>query len=126
MPAPDRCRAAFDALPSGSYLAVVLRLRGRGRLRRSLDLLTLPARMAAAEGALAHCGATPAGRYGVAPNLRAPTVLYRLGGAAAAYAEARLLPGAERWPFSVLRKGLGRWAGCDPSLGAVLVIGRKP
>jgi hypothetical protein len=77
------------------------------------------------ESLLGRCGALPAGCYGATPDLHTPTVLYRLGGAAAAYTESRLFPGGGRWPLSLLRRALARWAGCDTSVGSVLVIGRK-
>jgi hypothetical protein len=124
--ASPRCREAYDAIPSGSYLAIVIPLEEHGLLRRMVSLLALSSRLTAAEQILSRCGAILAGRYGVFPDLRVPTILFRLGSSASRYAEEHLLQGTTRWPLSALRPVLRCWAGCDPSLGAVLVIGRKP
>jgi hypothetical protein len=78
------------------------------------------------EALLTRCGADLSGRYGAFPDVGSPTILYQLGGPAAAYAEARLLPAAAPGPASLLLAALSRWAGCDTSLGSVIVIGRKP
>ena len=65
------------------------------------------------------------GRYGLAPDLATPTVVYQLEGAAARYTEEHLLL-APRSRFAAVVFGILRlWAGCDPSLGAILVVGRK-
>ncbi len=124
--ASGRCRAEFEGLSHGSYLALEIRLPERGPVRRLWGFLTLPSRIRAAEARLRRCGAVAAGCYGATPDFRAPTVLYRLGGAAAAYTERRLLPGGGPWPLAWLRRALARWAGCDASVGSILVIGRKP
>jgi hypothetical protein len=124
LPAAERCRAELDALPRGSYLALVLDTSESGRVRRALAYLALPFLVRRSETLLTRCGADLAGRFGAFPDVDSPTVLFQLGGAAAAYAEARLLPPGVGPPC--LRTALARWAGCDTSLGSIVVIGRKP
>jgi hypothetical protein len=125
LPAVQRCRSELDSLPSGSYLALDIDLPGHGRVRRALAYIALPFLVKRSESLLTRCGADLAGRYGVFPDVGSPTIVYQLGGTAAAYAEARLLPAAGPGPVSLLLAALGRWAGCDTSLGSVIVIGRK-
>jgi hypothetical protein len=122
----NRCRDALAPLMPGGYLAVALELPHGSRFRRLAGALGLPFGVARAERALARGGAELAGRYGVAPDLDAPTVVYQLGGAAARYAEENLLLGRRSWPVAALCWTLRLWTGCDPSLGAILVVGRKP
>jgi hypothetical protein len=120
------CRAALASLAPGGYLAIALELSHGSRLHRAIKTLTLRHRVADAERELARSGAVPAGRFGVAPDLAAPTVVYQIGVAAALYAEEHLLL-APRSRSAALVCGILRiWGGCDPSLGAILVIGRKP
>jgi hypothetical protein len=126
LPTVERCRAELDALPRGSYLALVIDLSRHGRVRRASAYLALPFLVKRSETLLTRCGADLAGRYGVFPDVGSPTILYQLGGTAAAYAEARLLPAAGPGPVSLLLAVLSRWADCDTSLGSVIVIGRKP
>jgi hypothetical protein len=86
----------------------------------------LPFRLAHVEKTLAQCGATAVQRYGVTPELQKPAAVYPLGTPAARYAEENLVPGPRKWLLAVLRKSLTYCLGYDPSLGAVLVVGRKP
>jgi hypothetical protein len=122
----NRCREALAPLTPGGYLAVALELPPGSRFRRIAGALSLPFRLARAERALARCGAVLGGRYGVAPDLDAPTIIYQLGGAAARYAEENLLLSPRSWPAAIVCWALRIWIGCDPSLGAILVVGRKP
>ena len=87
--------------------------------------LRLPNEVTQVERALVQSGAEPVGRYGVAPDLATPTVVYQLGGSAARYAEKQLLLIPRSRPAAAVCKILRFWAGCDPSLGAILVVGRK-
>lgn len=116
----------IELLPSGGVLVVVLRLDQPGRLSRLAAMLALPIRLGAAERALGRAGAVPAGRYGLFPSLESPTLIYPLSGPAAVYAEHYLVPSVTSSPASIARAALRRWTGCDASLGAVLVLGRKP
>jgi hypothetical protein len=120
------CRDALARLGPGGYLAIALDLRHVNRLRRLAGAIRAPRCITRAERALARAGAEPAGRYGVAPDLDAPTVVYQLGGAAARYAEKNLLLGTRSRAVAALCRVLRLWMGCDPSLGAILVDGRRP
>jgi len=121
----ERCKEAFATIPFGGYLAVVIQLETLSHLRRLASFLTLRFHLLQVKHALAHCGVIQIELYGVSPNLQSPTIIYPLASAAARYAQANLLP-ASLSPCAILRKALAWWAGCDVSLGAVLVIGRKP
>jgi hypothetical protein len=120
-----RCREAVANLAPGGHLAIALELSHGSRFHRTIKILTLPFRAAGVERELARSGADPVGRYGVAPDLATPTVVYQLGVAASRYAEERLLLTARSRPAAVVCAILRMWAGCDPSLGAILVVGRK-
>jgi hypothetical protein len=125
-PAREACQETLARLPPGGALAVAIRLDTGGRLRRLGRLLMLPLRMALAGRSLTRCGAASVQRYGVFPDLRTPAVVFPLGTPAARYAEEHLVPGPRQWFLAVIRKVLTRCLGYDPSLGAVLVVGRKP
>jgi hypothetical protein len=120
-----RCREALASLTPGGYLAIALELSHGTRFRRMIKTLTLPYRVAGVERELARSGAELVGRYGVAPDLTTPTVVYQLGVAAARYAEKHLLLSPRSRPAAAVCAILRMWAGCDPSLGAILVVGRK-
>jgi hypothetical protein len=121
-----RCREVLASLAPGGYLAIALELSHGSRFHRIIKTLRLPYHVADAERELARNGAEPAGRYGVAPDLSTPTVVYQLGGAAARYAEEHLLSAPRSRFAAVVCRILRLWASCDPSLGAILVVGRKP
>jgi hypothetical protein len=121
-----RCREALALLTPGGYLAIALELPHGSLMLRMAGALGLPARVVRTERALARGGAELMGRYGVAPDLGAPTVVYQLRSTAARYAEENLLMGRRSWPATTLCRILRLWMGCDPSLGAILVVGRKP
>jgi hypothetical protein len=125
-PVGEQCRNALAALPSGGVLAIAIRLGASGRARRLSNLLTLPLQMARAERALKGYGVTGVGRYGVTPNLEAPAVIFPLGTPAARYAATHLVPGSAKRLLSLMRKILTYCMGYDPSLGAILIVGRKP
>ena len=122
----QRCQEALSRLPSGGGLAVAFPLNGQGRLRRVGTLLTLPLRMARAERALARCRVASVQRYGVAPDLTAPAVIYPLGTPAARYAEENLVSGPRNRLLALARRLLSVCLGFDPSLGGVLIMGNKP
>jgi len=124
--AEGRCRDALARLEPGGYLAIVLDLGHVSRIRRLAGAIRAPRSIARAERVLARAGAEPSGRYGVEPDLDAPTVVYQLGGDAARYAEDNLLLGARPAAVAAMCRVLRLWLGCDPSLGAILVVGRKP
>jgi hypothetical protein len=125
-PLLGRCQEALASLSSDGYLSIAVELRNRGRLGRIIELLGLRARMARATESLTACGAVVVGLFGVTPDLGSPTVIYRLSSPAARYAEQHLLAGSQSLTVALVQKVLSLWTGRDSTLGAVLVIGRKP
>lgn len=121
----SRCRAAIATVASGGYVAVVVRLDRLGALSRLVDFLMLPFRLARVSRAIADSGASPAGLFGIVPNVGQPTIVFPLRGAAAIYAQSKLLSIPSR-PRAVGCRILAWWAGCDVSIGALLVVGRRP
>lgn len=123
---PREYEKAFDALPSGGHLAVALRLDASSRRARLPALLSLRFRTAAFRRRLTGAGTIDIRCFGLCPDLAKPDLAYELGSAAERYAERALLPRSWPWPFAILSKGLRRWAGCHPSVTALLIVGRKP
>jgi hypothetical protein len=119
------CKDAFAATASGGYIAVLIPLDDRGRIRRLTSFVMLPLRITRAMRAMRNSGATAAGLFGITPDLRSPTIISPLRGPAARYAQTNLLPMSAS-PLAVFREILARWAGCPVSVGAVLLVGRKP
>jgi hypothetical protein len=120
----SRCRKAFAEAPAGSTVIILIRAEETGFARLSHWLL-LPFQLAVALRALARHGATLLGSFAVFPDVRTSTLLYELRSPAQRYAERFLVARSpESWPTAVLRKCLSAWAGCDPSMGAVVVIGK--
>src|SRR5918999_3939214 len=98
-PSPDR-RAA-----------VLIRLGDRGRLRKIVDWVLLPAARARAERLVARQDSpSPAAVFAIAPDCDMPTWVYRVDSPAAAYADSHLLPrGAGP---RALRAAVRWWIGC--------------
>jgi len=76
-----------------------------------------------AERTITRGGGEVVARYGVDPSLEAPTCVYELNSPASEYADGSLRP---RGSALGLRRFITRWCGCDPGLGGVLVVGKKP
>lgn len=120
-----RCRAAFSSLAPGETLSVVMIIDAAG-VAKAGRWLPLPFQLAAVTGAIIAEHGIVLGRYGVTPDLARPTVLYELRTPAQRYAQAFLLSRSRQNAFSRgIRKILSLWAGCDPAVGAVVLIGRK-
>jgi hypothetical protein len=116
-PTPDADDAPF---------IVVLESSSNGALRRLLTWLLTRVRARAAERAIVRAGGIPAGRYGLFPSAAKPVVSYQLHSAASAYAESRLLSLRAGHPFVArVRALVSRLVGCDPSIGAFVVVGRR-
>ncbi len=119
-------RTVVEGVASGTYLGIVVSIADGGRMRRLAHLVTARARVAAAERAILQAGRTTLeGRYGVYPSPQSPTLVFELGGSAETYATAHLIPGTITGMAAILRRTIARWAGYDPTLGAVVVVGRK-
>jgi hypothetical protein len=115
-PTPDAGDAPFIVLIESS----------NGTPGRLLAWLTMRVRARAAERAIVRAGGIPAGRYGLFPSAAKPVVSYRLHSAASAYAESRLLSLRAGHPYVArVRAAVSRLVGCDPSIGAFVVVGRR-
>jgi hypothetical protein len=118
-------RELLAAVAPRGHVAILLRLEATGALQRLLQFGALPGRMRRAANTLRSMGIANSERFAVSPDVGQPVFIYSLRQPSAAYARDNILPpnkgvaGALRWLIS-------RWAGCDPSIGAVLVIGRAP
>jgi hypothetical protein len=123
---PRDYQDVYDAIPSGGFVAAALPLGGSSRPARIPALVFLRFRTAALRRRLARTGVVDIRRFGLYPDLVAPTVAYELGTRAEPYAENSLLPRSRSWPFAILRNSLRLWSGCHPSMAALLIVGRKP
>jgi hypothetical protein len=123
---PRDYQEAYDELPPGGYVAAALRLDASSHRARIPHLLFLRFRLAGLWRKLARTGAVNVRRFALYPSLTEPTLLYQLGSAAERYAERGLLPRSRSWLFAIGRKGLHHWAGCHPSVSAVVIVGQKP
>ena len=118
-------RQLVAGMQSTGVVSVVLCARRRSRVARTAYWLTSAPRIAAARRRIVRAGATLLGLYAVFPDAERPTILYELGSPACAYAERLLLPIQAR-RFTSIRAFLSRVVGFDPSVGAVIVVGRVP
>jgi hypothetical protein len=113
------------ARPWNTLQATVLRLPA-GKSARIASWIFLRVRLALAERRLAAGGLAVVGRYACYPTAASPALVYELGTPAARYAEEYLIPRHQNRKVSaLLRRGLSTWAGCDPSVGDIVVIGLK-
>ena len=119
-----RCRALVSSLPAGGSLSIVIVVHATG-VAKVWRWLLLPLQLAAAARVIAERGVVVS-RHAVAPDLAQPTVVYELASPAQRYAETFLLlrPSAHGLSRG-MRKALARWAGCEPSAGAIVLVGRK-
>jgi hypothetical protein len=114
-------QSAVVALRSGECVGCALPLTGPP-LHRLWCYLTLPIRRRRAERVFADSGADVVGRWGVDPNIESPSCVFDLDSSADIYAGARLRP---RGSKIALRRALAMVFGCDPALGAIVIVGRK-
>ena len=115
-------RTALDEMSAGDCIAYAIPLNARP-LARLVTLATLPLRLRRVERTMARGGARVVGRCGVDPSLDAPSCVYELNSPASDYADRYLRP---RGAAQALRRILARWFACDPALGGIVVVGRKP
>jgi len=114
-------QSAVVALRPGEYVGCALPLTGTP-VHRVWSYLTLPIRRRQAERVFVDSGADVIGRWGVDPNIESPSCLFDLDSSADRYAGAHLRP---RGSKVALRRALARVFGCDPALGAIVIVGRK-
>jgi hypothetical protein len=121
-----RCHTAVADAPQGSGAIVLIRVEQTG-LARLTRWLLLPFQVSIASRAMVRHGTTILGRFAVFPDITEPNVVYQLGSPAQRYAERSLIPRLhERALVLMVRKILTAWAGCDPSVGAIVIVGAKP
>ena len=118
---PGRLAKAAERAAAGDVVAYAIAIEG-SIVVRLLVLLTLGFRVARAQQTLRRAGAARVYRYAVTPSLERPTIAYEIGTPAAQYADRHLRP---RGGNDRLRRIVGRIAGVDPSIGAVVVAGLK-
>jgi hypothetical protein len=114
-------RRLIDELPVGECLAYAIQLNG-SPMRRLRAIAAFRSGRRLIERTMRDAGAEVVGRFGVDPDLDSPSCLYELDSRAAEYADRCLRPRGRALP---LRRLIERVAGCDPALGAVLIVGRK-
>ena len=92
-------------------------------LQRLLTLTTLRWHRRRAERAIRDAGAEVVAHFGVDPSLAQPSWMYELDTVASEYADRFMRPKGSNL---ALRRVAQHCFGCDPALGAVLVLARKP
>jgi hypothetical protein len=115
-------RDALNRLGSGDVAAYVVPL-DTPPLARLMTLVTLPLRLWNAARTIERGRMIVVGKYGIDPHLAAPAFVYQLDSAASRYADRSMRP---RGYAPALRKLAAKWSGCDPSVGAVVLVARKP
>ncbi|PYR44524.1 MAG: hypothetical protein DMF93_00020 [Acidobacteria bacterium] len=109
-------------LAPGDAIAYVVTLNAPIAARLVM-LLTLPLRLRSALRVIERDRLVLVGRYAIDPDVEAPSFIYQLDSAASRYADRSMRP---RGSDSRLRRLITKWAGCDPALGAVALVARKP
>jgi hypothetical protein len=115
-------RDASTLLAAGDTIAYVVTLKAPVAARL-ITLLTLPLRLRNASRVIERNRLVLVGRYAIDPDVDAPSFIYQLDSPASRYADRSMRP---RGSDSRLRRILTKWAGCDPALGAVALVARKP
>jgi hypothetical protein len=116
-----RLAMVAERVGPGDVVAYAITIEG-SMVVRLLLLLTLGVRVARAARVLRRAGAAQVYRYAVTPSLERPTIAYEIGTPAEQYADRHLRP---RGGDDFLRRIIARFAGVDPSVGAVVVAGLK-
>lgn len=114
-------RDALEELGPGDCLACAIPLTG-SPVTRLLSFALLPLRRWTAERTFAGAGAEILGCWGVHPDVESPSCIFDLRSCADTYAGQHLRP---RGSKVMLRRVLAAIFGCDPALGAIVIIGRK-
>lgn len=112
---------AIDGAAGGDCVAFAVAL-DTPVLTRLLTLAMLRWQRRRASRAICRAGGEVVGHFGVDPSLAQPSWMYELGTAAAEYTNRLMRP---RGSHHLLRRIAERCVGCDPALGAVLVLGKK-
>ena len=114
-------RRVARELGAGDSIAYAIRL-DVSPLMKLASIAMLRVRVRQAERELARAGAFIVARYGVDPHLDAPACVYELNTPASLYADQYLRPRGRL----VAPRRVAAWCfGCDPALGAVVLVARK-
>jgi hypothetical protein len=115
-------RRMVARLRAGDAIVYAIRL-DVAAVTRLISLLLLRRRLGQIERAFTSGGAEVVARYGVDPNLDAPSCIYDLHTSASDYADRNLRP---RGRLLALRRAAAWCVGCDPALGALVLVASKP
>ena len=113
---------AVGSAATGDCIGFAVRL-DTPLLTRLLTLATFRWQRRRAHRAICRAGGEVVAHFGVDPSLSQPAWMYELGTAASEYTDRFMRPKGSR---VALRRVAERCFGCDPALGAVVVVGRKP
>jgi len=115
-------RRMVARLRAGDAIVYAIRLDVPA-VTRLVSLAVLRRRLRQIERALVSGGADIVARYGVDPNLDAPSCIYDLDTPASDYADRNLRP---RGRLVALRRVAAWCVGCDPAIGALVLVATKP
>jgi len=115
-------REASMQLAPGDTIAYVVTLNAP-LAARLMTFVTLPLRLWNAARLIQRDRLVLVGRYGIDPDATSPSFVYQLDSAASRYADRSMRP---RGSDSAIRRLAAKWAGCDPGLGAIALVARKP
>ena len=121
---PDDATRDGVAVDARVLRLAVVELSGAGRLGSLGRLLVLRGSVAWRRWRLRAWGARDVRAFAFFPELDSPTVVYELSGRAQLYVESHILPAQSSLPAPI-RRLLAAFVGCDPGVGAVVVVGRK-
>lgn len=119
-----RDAAAMSDVPSGGWFMVALKMDEGSAIARLAAWAWTLVRMRLVEVRLRQLSFAPAACFGVYPSLGDPGLVFEMNTSAAGYASAFLLP-QDAGTRGRIRRWLAAWSGCDPSLGAVVVVARR-
>jgi len=122
----DRLSQVLQRLPAGGCVGLVIAVGGDSVSQRISRILLMRFHLARTRRSLTRCGAIVVGSFAIGPDLRAPTWVYPLAGTAARYARSHLLSWRTGRLWEASRGVLSIVGGCEPSVGGVIVIGRRP
>ena len=115
-------RESLEQAAAGECVAFAVPL-DTPKVTRLLSLVTLRWQRRRAERAIRQAGGEVVAHFGVDPSLAQPSWFYELDTPASDYTDRFMRPKGSNL---VLRRIAERCFGCDPALGGVLVVGKKP
>ena len=112
-------------LPAQGRLIIVVGGAEGALSRRIGRLFFLRPGRALLQRMLVWSGLRVEGWFAVFPDIKAPRLIYRLGGAAERYSQEHLVWNGGPWLRRLLRTLASAVSGCDPSVGAVVMIASR-